>query len=207
MVVWVAVVRVAISRILSTVRLRLRARSTSRGLLLLGLLLTLLLLARLRALRRRIGSAVATVLAVVGSCSESGLAVHGAALGVLAEVVALSRAVTPRATLLRGQGVVLASLLLLLLAKLLSVVVVGVSFMLARSVIGRIIGRSRGECPGWLLGLCLRGLRREVVEWWLRCCGLLAERVETLLAGPDVLRCYLAEPSVLLSEGGRGVGG
>jgi hypothetical protein len=103
------------------VGLRLRAGAT--------LLLRLLLL----SLGDGVGGGVAAVLVVVAA-AESGLVVARAALGVLAEVIALRGVVASKAPLLRGNALRLG--MCSLLTKVLAVKSVWVSVLLVCGVVG-----------------------------------------------------------------------
>jgi hypothetical protein len=186
-VVGVTIVGMVVTGILLAVWLGLR--SLARLLLLLTRLLSLLLL----SLGSRVGSAVATVLGIHSTSTKSWLVVQ-TTLGILAEIIRLRSSIAAKLSL-RGSGLLALSSLL---AKLLTVVVVGVSVGLVRGVVGSIVVRRRAESGARLL--CLRGLGREVVEGGLRRGGaLLVERIQRLLSYHGVLGTSLTKATVLLS--------
>jgi hypothetical protein len=186
-VVGVAVVGMVVTGILLAVWLGLR--SLARLLLLLSRLLGLLLL----SLGSRVGSAVAAVLGIHSTSTKSGLVVK-TTLGILAKIIRLRSSITAKLSLRSSGLLALPSLL----AKLLAVVVVGVSVGLVCGVVGSIVVRRRAESGARLL--CLRGLGREIVEGGLRRGGaLLGERIQRLLSCHGVLGTSLTEAAVLLS--------
>lgn len=129
-VVGIAVVGMVITGILLAVGLGLR--SLSRLLLLLSRLLGLLLL----SLGSRVGSAVAAVLGIHSTSTKSWLVVQ-TTLGILAKIIRLRSSIAAILSL-RSSGLLALSSLL---AKLLAVVVVGVSVGLVRGVVGSIVVR------------------------------------------------------------------
>ena len=140
-----------------------------------------------------------------GAPTEARLAMLGAALGVLAEVIALGRVITAKRTLgLRGQGILLALRTLLLTETLVVVVeaVLGIRRIVRRVVVG---GGAEGTAR-LLLGRRLRGLSlalEATLELVLRGrgnSGLLAEWLKRLRGGERrrLLGRRLAETAKLL---------
>lgn len=174
-VVRVAVVGVIVTRVLLTVRLRLRSRSS-------------LLLLRLLGLAGRVRCVVAAVLGIGSTSSDAWLT-----LRVLAEVVALlGGVVATKAALLGGSTVGLALTALLLTELLAVVVVVRVPIVLTRGVVRRIFAGRRAEGSAGLLRLWLRGRCRKVIERRLRGGCLLRERILRLGSRCGILRSSLA---------------
>jgi hypothetical protein len=187
LVVWI--VRMVVAGVLSVAMLRARS---ALCLLLLSLLSLLSLLCLLLGLGSRVGRRVAAVLGI-GTGTKARLVVRATALRVLAQAVALGSIIACHTLLSIVLGVNA-----LLLAKLLTIIVVGITVLLVRGIVVGVVSRRRAECT---LGGRLSSSRKTVERGLRNGSSLLAEGIERLLGCSSFLGSCLAEAIELL--GGR----